>query len=168
MKTEFYNTQAREWPKEGKHILAQFNSDTITVYQAYKPSIGHFASKNGYFGGDFSYNRMSWIKPNFLWMMYRCGWASKEGQEVVLAVTIPRDFFDEVLESAIASSFNVSRYKNHDEWKNALTASEVRLQWDPDHSPTGEKLERKAIQLGLRGEMLRSCLLYTSPSPRDS
>jgi hypothetical protein len=30
----------------------------------------------------------------------------------------------------------------------------VRLQWDPDHSPTGEKLERRAIQLGLRGGAL--------------
>jgi Domain of unknown function (DUF4291) len=28
------------------------------------------------------------------------------------------------------------------------------LQWDPDHSPTGGKLERKAIQLGLRGDVL--------------
>ena len=31
---------------------------------------------------------MSWIKPNFLWKMYRCGWATKEGQEIVLAVWI--------------------------------------------------------------------------------
>jgi len=35
-----------------------------------------------------------------------------------------------------------------------LANSEVRLQWDPDHNPMGEKLERKAIQLGIRGEML--------------
>jgi len=27
---------------------------------------------------------MSWIKPNFLWMMYRCGWGTKEGQQVTL------------------------------------------------------------------------------------
>jgi len=25
-------------------------------------------------------NRMTWIKPNFLWMMYRSGWASKKNQ----------------------------------------------------------------------------------------
>jgi hypothetical protein len=29
------------------------------------------------------------------------------------------------------------------------------LQWDPDHDPYGTKLERRAIQLGLRGEVLR-------------
>ena len=44
-------------------------------------------STHGYFGGDhFSLNRMSWVKPNFLWMMYRSGWGQKEGQVVVLAV----------------------------------------------------------------------------------
>jgi hypothetical protein len=31
----------------------------------------------------------------------------------------------------------------------------LRLQWDPDHGPKGNALERRAIQLGLRGEMLR-------------
>jgi hypothetical protein len=31
----------------------------------------------------------------------------------------------------------------------------VRLQWDPDHAPSGAKEERRAIQLGLRGEVLR-------------
>ncbi len=31
----------------------------------------------------------------------------------------------------------------------------MRLQWDPDHDPYGTKLDRKAIQLGMRGEILR-------------
>ncbi len=34
--------------------------------------------------------------------------------------------------------------------------SSVRLQWDPDHHPSGAKLERRAIQLGLRGEVLEA------------
>ena len=33
--------------------------------------------------------------------------------------------------------------------------SEVRLQWDPDHDPYGEKLPRRAIQLGLRGSVIK-------------
>jgi hypothetical protein len=32
----------------------------------------------------------------------------------------------------------------------------VRLQWDPDHGPGGAKLERRAIQLGLRGPVLEA------------
>jgi len=68
------------------------------VYQAYKPEIANFAVRNGFFGGaKFSFERMSWIKPNFLWMMYRSGWATKEGQENILAVKLKRSFFEEIL-----------------------------------------------------------------------
>ena len=83
--TESYSAQNDRWPNSGRHILAQFDDNSVIVYQAYRPAIGHFAAKHGYFGGEFSLNRMSWIKPNFLWMMYRSAWASKEGQEVVLS-----------------------------------------------------------------------------------
>ena len=37
-----------------------------------------------------------------------------------------------------------------------MAASEVRLQWDPDHDPHGRPLARRALQLGLRGEALTS------------
>jgi hypothetical protein len=63
--TEPYLAQAGRWPATGRHILAQYDDRTVVVYQAYRPEIGHFAAKNGYFGGAFSLNRMSWIKPNF-------------------------------------------------------------------------------------------------------
>ena len=34
-------------------------------------------------------------------------------------------------------------------------SDEVRIQWDPDHLPNGNKVEaRRAIQLGIRGQML--------------
>ncbi|GET40082.1 hypothetical protein MiSe_48900 [Microseira wollei NIES-4236] len=74
--TESYLAQIDRWPKTGRHILAQFDDESIVVYQAYRPAIGHFAASHGYFGGEFSLNRMSWIKPNFLWMMYRSGWGT--------------------------------------------------------------------------------------------
>jgi hypothetical protein len=69
-----YVEQTQGWPQTGRHILAHFDDDTIIVYQAYRPEIGSFAVEKGYFGGEFKYSRMSWIKPNFLWMMYRSEW----------------------------------------------------------------------------------------------
>jgi hypothetical protein len=152
--TEPYPVQVARWPTSGRHIMAQFDDKSVVVYQAYRPAIGHFAAKNGYFGGDFSLNRMSWIKPNFLWMMYRSGWASKEGQEVVLAVLLKRSAFDEILRLAIHSSFDPEIYENEWAWRSAVANSHVRLQWDPDHNPSGAPVERRAIQLGLRAETL--------------
>jgi hypothetical protein len=99
---------------------------------------------------------MSWIKPNFLWMMYRSGWARKEGQEVVLAIRLRRDGFEQILRSAVHSTFSASRSAELEQWQKQIKASEVRLQWDPDHDPHGAPQTRRAIQLGLRGEALRS------------
>lgn len=160
--------QVETWPPNGRHILAQYDKESIVVYQAYRPEIGLFAAQNGHFGGAFSYNRMSWIKPNFLWMMYRSGWGAKEGQEVILAVRLSRTFFDDCLEKAVPSSFDSTRFESRTAWADAVQNSEVRLQWDPDHDPVGNKQERRAIQLGLRGEMLRrygqECLSITDIS----
>ncbi len=48
---------------------------------------------------------MTWIKPSFRWMMYRCGWATKVDQETVLAVEITRrDGFESALRGACLSS----------------------------------------------------------------
>ncbi|WP_246844518.1 DUF4291 domain-containing protein [Hydrocoleum sp. CS-953] len=154
--TENYLTQVSNWPEKGKHILAQFDENSIVVYQAYKPKIGRFAALKGYFGGEFSLSRMSWIKPNFLWIIYRSGWGTKTGQEIILAVTIKRTAFDEILANAVDSKFIPTIYNSQEEWKETLKRSPVRLQWDPDHNPMGGRLERRAIQLGLRGETLKN------------
>jgi hypothetical protein len=151
-----YSEQVNVWPKEGRHILAQYDNDTVIVYQAYRPSIGLYAAEHGTFGADFGYSRMSWIKPNFLWMMYRSGWGTKEGQEVTLALRLRRVFFDSLLAQAVASSWDRDQFATEEEWSQEVGRSTVRLQWDPDHHPSGAKLERRAIQLGLRGAVLET------------
>lgn len=155
--TELYRIQSAEWPASGKHILAHFDGESIVVYQAYLPETALYALRHGHFGGPtYSFNRMSWIKPNFLWMIYRCGWATKPGQEMVLGLRIRRAFFDRVLASAVASTWQPAHHATREAWKTAVEASDVRLQWDPDHDPLGAPLERRAVQLGLRGPTLRA------------
>lgn len=155
LQTAPYLEQRAAWPASGRHVLAQYDEDTVVVYQAYRPSIGSAAVVSQQFGGGgFSLSRMSWIKPNFLWMMYRCGWASKEGQEVVLAVWLQRAAFDRILGSAVPSSFERGRYADRAAWSRVVKTSSVRSQWDPDHDPHGKPVERRAIQLGLRGDVL--------------
>lgn len=156
LNTCLYQDQEARWPQTGRHILAQFDAEKVVVYQAFRPKIGQYAAWHGrQFGDNFSLSRMSWIKPNFLWMMFRSGWATKENQETVLAVSLKRTAFDVILEQAVASAFDPEQHGSRDEWQDALGRSEVRLQWDPDHAPDGAtKFERRAIQLGLRGGVL--------------
>lgn len=49
--TKPYLTQENHWSKTGRHILAQYDDQSIVVYQAYRPAIGNFAATYGYFGG---------------------------------------------------------------------------------------------------------------------
>ena len=143
--TALYTEQVLQWPDMGRHILAHHDADTIVVYQAYQPSIGEYAIEHGTFGRDFSYNRMSWIKPNFLWMMYRSGWGTKQGQDMTLGLRLRRRFFDGLLARAVASSWDRSDHETHEQWKAAIERSDVRLQWDPDHDPLGTPVRRRAI-----------------------
>ncbi len=156
LNTTLYTEYETGLPQAGKHILAQTRGENIIVYQAFNPNIARFAVDHQRFGGShYKFTRMSWIKPNFLWMMYRAGWAVKEHQQQILAIEIKQRHFKEILAQAVHSTFKEHIYGSHEAWKAALAQSEVRLQWDPDHNPFGDKLDRRAVQLGLRGEMLR-------------
>ena len=41
---EPYLDQLRHWPTDGRHILAQFDDESILVYQAYRPEIARSRS----------------------------------------------------------------------------------------------------------------------------
>ena len=111
-----YVEQRAYWPTVGRHLLAQFDERGVVVYQAYRPSIAAYAVEHQRFGVEFGFTRMSWIKPGYLWMMFRSGWATKENQERVLAVTIERVAFDAFLGAAVASSFIAELYASPEAW----------------------------------------------------
>lgn len=99
--------------------------------------------------------RMTWIKPSFLWMMYRCGWGLKENQECILAIDIKREAFDYLVENAVVSTYSELLNISFDEWKKQIKESEVRIQWDPEREIYGNPLDSRSIQLGLRGNAVR-------------
>jgi len=110
-----------------RQVRALFSARTVTVYQAYRPEIANRALAAGTFVPPFRLGRMTWIKPSFLWMMYRSGWAAKPGQERVLAIS-------------------------QQQWAEKKLASPVRIQWDPERSLLLQPLPWRSIQIGLSGE----------------
>ena len=135
-----------------KQVRAVFDQETITVYQAYNPKIAIPAVKYQKFVSPFKLERMTWIKPSFLWMMYRCGWAQKEGQEHVLAIKIKREGWQWAMDNSCLSHFDSSIHESHEAWKASIKNSPVRIQWDPERNIHLEKLDYRAIQVGLSGE----------------
>jgi hypothetical protein len=138
-----------------RQIRAAYTAETITVYQAYEPQIADAAVRAGTLVPPFSRDRMTWIKPSFGWMMHRSGWASKPGQERILAIEIGRAGFEWALAHSCLSHFTPELHASPDAWAAAKAASPVRIQWDPDRSLTSGQLTRRTIQIGLSGEAVR-------------
>ncbi|CAM5326356.1 DUF4291 domain-containing protein [Streptomyces narbonensis] len=136
-------------------IRALHTPDTVTVYQAYRPEIGLPAARDGRFPATWKRDRMTWIKPSFLWMMYRCGWAAKEGQETVLAVEITREGFEWALRNACLSHYARGFHPDQASWKRQLKQAPARVQWDPERDLHLRPLPYRSLQLGLSGEASR-------------
>ncbi|MFE0736395.1 DUF4291 domain-containing protein [Streptomyces sp. NPDC058855] len=136
-------------------IRALHTPDTVTVYQAYRPELGLPAARDGRFPAEWKRDRMTWIKPSFLWMMYRSGWGTKEGQETVLAVEITREGFDWALRHARLSHYVRGLHPDRAAWQRELRRAPARVQWDPERDPHLRPLPYRSLQLGLAGEASR-------------
>ena len=133
-------------------IRALYNDGTITIYQAYNSTIADHAIKSQTFvSPPFKKERMTWIKPSFLWMMYRSEWATKENQEHILAIKIKREGFEWALENASLSHFDNNIHTSYEDWKEKLHNSPVRIQWDPEKDILLQPLPYRSIQIGISG-----------------
>lgn len=139
-----------------KQIRAVYDDKTIRVYQAFSPTIADQAVELGRFGSHFKLDRMTWIKPSFLWMMYRCGWAKKDYHQTrVLAVDILREGFDFAVENAVISTYSSTIGITFEEWQQLVKTSDIRVQWDPERDIWGKPAGGRSIQLGLRGDAVQ-------------
>ncbi|WP_436777462.1 DUF4291 domain-containing protein [Yinghuangia sp. YIM S09857] len=126
-------------------IRADFDARSIVVYQAYSPSIADAALRAQRFVPPFSYGRMTWIKPSFLWLMHRSNWARKPGQQRILAVRVTREGWEKALARAVLTTAD----------PDAVAQADVHVQWDPERSPRGAALNHYSIQVGVGRALVR-------------
>jgi hypothetical protein len=127
-------------------IRADYDARTIVVYQAYAPAIADAALRAGRFVTPFSFHRMTWIKPSFMWLMHRSNWARKPGQERVLAVRMTREGWEEALSQAVLTTADPA----------AVAQAAVHVQWDPERSQRGAALNHYSIQVGIGRHLIRT------------
>ena len=131
-----------------RQIRASYDDRIITVYQAYSASIAKaaVASQKLHASPDFSFTRMTWIKPSWCWMMYRSGYSTKDArQSRILALKMTHENFQNLLAQAVVCHGAALS----DEEK----ARPVRVQWDPERGPGLEVLGYRSTQIGI-GEKL--------------
>lgn len=143
------STNNMETPQN--QIRALFDHKTIRVYQAYSNDIAQAAlEKQTFVSPPFNRERMTWIKPSFLWMMYRAGWGFKDlNQQRILAIDISHIGFAWALQNA-CETHPPAGMTNHD-WKRLKHTTPVRIQWDPERDLNHLPLTHRSIQIGLSG-----------------
>jgi hypothetical protein len=136
-------------PPPYRQIRAHYDKRTLRVYQAYNDEIADTALAHGRFvSPPFSMTRMTWIKPSFLWMMYRSGWGCKDGnQQRILAIDIHRTGFAWALTHSCPSHPEPSMSK--EDWEALKERAPVRIQWDPERDLQLAALPYRSIQVGL-------------------
>ncbi|RPB03960.1 hypothetical protein L873DRAFT_1799939 [Choiromyces venosus 120613-1] len=135
MSTQANSTSTTPTAIPRRQIRAQYTDTTVTLYQAYHPSIAlpAVANQSLLSSPSFQLTRMTWIKPSWNWMMYRSGYATKSAhQSHILALTMRREDFEHVLSL-----------------DNLTKKGDVRIQWDPERSVKIGKLEHRSIQIGI-------------------
>jgi hypothetical protein len=130
-------------------VRADYDSTSLIVYQAYSKQIALPAINNQTFEAPFSFNRMTWIKPSFLWLMERSNWAQKAGQEYILALRITRLGWEKALHEGVLTSPEKRVYPDGQAWHKLFEEAKVHIQWDPERNLRGQKLEYRSIQVGI-------------------
>lgn len=143
-----------------RQVRADFDDETLTVYQAYSAAIAvPAATRNSFDGTPFKLDRMTWIKPSFFWMMYRSGWATKPGQEHVLAIRITREGFEDALAQACPTQFDPDAYSDCASWQEHMRASSVRVHRRHHGSSTPDTQigPRRVCRAAARGALPFAC-----------
>ena len=135
-------------------IRADFNAKTIVVYQAFNAEIAEAALAAQTFVAPFSFERMTWIKPSFLWLMERSRWGQNKGQERILAVRMTREGFERALRLSVLTSPDKKIHQSTEQWELEMKTAPVLVQWDPERSLYGQKLLYRSLQVGLGRSLL--------------
>ncbi|MDP3273835.1 MAG: DUF4291 domain-containing protein [Deltaproteobacteria bacterium] len=140
-----------------RQVRADYDRDAVVIYQAYDDRIADAALAQGRFvGPHFSFSRMTWIKPSFLWLMHRSHWGTSRGQTRTLAVRLRRAGFDHALSVAVSTDPTARLYDSYPAWRAAFEAAPVHVQWDTERALSGSALAHYSIQVGLSRHVIRT------------
>lgn len=92
---------------------------------------------------------MTWIKPSYLWLMERSNWGSKSNQNYILAIKIKRSYWEKALSLSVLTHPDKAIYKSGFEWEQAFNNAQVHIQWDPERTLRGRKMDIRSIQVGI-------------------
>lgn len=130
-------------------IRASYDERNIAVYAAFDSHIADVAIQQQKLLPPFLLDRMTWIKPSFLWLMYRSEWGTRAGMGRVLQIWIDRKAWEGALREAVLTTPEPHVYPDAKKWRKQLERARVRVQWDPERDLRNVRQDYKSIQVGI-------------------
>ena len=153
MQTVSFGNREKHLPKHGRWLVGSADSKTIVVYQSLSREISRPAIKNKRFAAPFDFNRLSWVKPSFLWTMHRTNWGRLD--DCILGVRIDRVGLFGLLSESVSAKYESIQFPKKCKWDKLVRKNGVLTQWDPEYDLMDCRMNRMAIQIGLRGDALK-------------
>ena len=113
---------------------ADYDTTSLVVYQATSPTIAAPALAAQRFVPPFSFGRMTWNQPSFLWLRERSHWAQKAGQEPILAARITRAGWEEALSPGVLTAAEPQTTPTYALWEQPFAQAQAQLPCDPERS----------------------------------
>src|SRR5688500_13942186 len=99
-----------------REIRADYNRESIVVYQAYNDQQADTAPEAGWLVAPCSFYRLTWIKPSSLWLMERSGWGTKPNQTPIPAVRISRSGWEAALNQGVLTACEPDVHQSIKHW----------------------------------------------------
>ncbi len=152
-----YPDQEESWPKRGRHVILQYDRETIVFYDSCRAVVADKAVETQQVAARGSDpDKPFWLKLSFLYTMARSNWSKTQGQDRTLAHWASHALLLSWLKTAIHVNYLSQVYESEAQWRRAKDAADVLIDWSPDHLPNGQPLARRTLQIGLRHAALNA------------
>jgi hypothetical protein len=151
-----YVRQVEAWPPGGQHLLAQYSESSVAVFIPSTDQTADFLAEYGVLGAALQSTGMLWLRTNFLSAMKECQWGRRSDFPRMLVVYLRRESFEVLLSKAVLSTFQPHLFETKRSWELALRYTLVRARWVEDPDPSCSGTGRQGLELGIRGDVLRS------------
>ena len=81
--------------------------------------------------------------------MERSNWGNKSNQDYILGIKIKRECWEKALSLGVLTDPDKEVYSSGYEWERQFKEAKVHIQWDPERTLKGGKLQEKTIQVGI-------------------
>lgn len=146
----------RTWSEAPRTLLATHDAERVVVWQAHAPEVAEHALRAQRFSGvpGWRLDRTTRLRVSLPSLAWRTAYGARPGRERLLAVTLAREGFDEIVRRAIPAEYSPETYPSEASFRLATKFASATVSWHPDRDGAGAEVPWETARFGIRGSLL--------------